>query len=427
MIRKGVLCMFYYNIDLSEFKSDQMTNAYIDYLFSKVDLISILKKLNISKSSYFYAKKNGYINSPKFMSTILESGFYKETSDEQFLMIENALRGSITESYFADNVKLQAIRKDFLSHLDSYQGTVLEIVTNIFYINSLDLPITDETEIKKIYDIINMILHFKKHMSHNTLYLVLLSISEFYQVTRDALGMKMVMQEMIQLEPNVDEHLLLLGYYDMVAMETMMGELKKSYYYINKCEDLCYKYGNFKRLGYLRANKRFIAYKIGNFEQASSLASSDIVSLIRGDDEVMLCSTIIILVNSLISLKRYNEALEYTKILYNQSISDYYINAILFEAYINYKINKNIKLEKYLKQMESYRDKPLYNDGLNLLKAIIFIQSGTKKNMKQASLLVKPIDEQKYSRLNSMASHLRNEFEEYIRLNNKMLSIYDMI
>lgn len=420
--------MYYYDINLNVFKTKQFIDEYIDYLFSKNDITTVLKSLNISSSSYFYAKKNGYTNSPKFMSTIIEKGFYRPIEESEFVEVSDFLKASITESFFADNDQLQAIRKKFLKKYNLYQYSSVEIIGDLVYLNGLDLPLKNENEINKVKTIISKLNFFENIFDNNTRYLFYLSISEFYQASRDINGMRQMMQKMVDIELFVDEQLLLLGYYDMVGMESMLGEFKKTYYYLNECEKLCYKYANFKRLGYLRTNKRFIAFKIGNFEEAYSLAVTDIVPLLRNDEPIILRTTLVILVSSLIEMKKYDEALKHNEIFYTKKLVDYYVHAILFEAYIQYKKSEKTDLKVYIDRLnELCSNDQLYQDGLSLLNSLFLIQNGTKRSIKEAIALLKPIDSNKYSRLNRIATFIRKEYEEYLIKNNKMISIYEMI
>lgn len=414
------------DFNLSFVKEEEYLQAYIDYLFhSNVKTLKEnLKAMDLPNSSYHYCKNNGFKNS--YFTLKMIADYFQVTldiDDKVLSALGELFSRCFTECFYVDN-NLSLIREELSKYEYLSKNNILSPIYYLIYVSALDLPDSIELYKKDITErVVPMIEQIYSALPNDVKYVYKDMISQYYQVTDEIDKYQPIINELERLDPLVDERVKTMGHYDLIVLNFCVGNIERAYKYTKSCEQLYFKYFNPRRLNYIKKNLTGLALKNRNYEEAVISARSNILYSSREETRpIVYKQTIMLLITSLVFTKRYQEAIDSTKLFYENQFTDYYNQAMLAKMYCYYKLGKRdsvLELAEEINAQEDERAKVLAGLICDLLSA-------KKKNMSSFGKKLKPIYLDAFSGYRQICDFLKLEYENYLKKNNKYIDILDM-
>lgn len=424
--------LYLIDLDVSSIESETFINQWLLYHVeqSNQTLKELLADMNVAQASFAYARKNGFLKSKKVLQAMINYfNLSLDINPEHHETLKNLINKSITESYFIDEDALHEVYHALIAIKDAVKHTPLYTLFALAFISVYD---------KKLYegagnallddDIIPFLNYLKPTLSSDLQYYYLFSLTEYYfNVPKDEEAINLT-SELEALDQVVDERLKTMGYFDLFTLYALKKNYERAFLYVEKCQTLCFKYYNAKRLQAIRQNITFILYHKKDYESAVNNARGDLLFLYRDDlkkNHVFLKLMTAVLTTSLIYLERYEEALEESDKFFDFKTEDYYPQAILFKKFCFYKLklkDTTPKLEEKLRA-EGHS----FPEEYDILKTLIDdLKTEKRAAMKTFGERLKPLlnnTMSHYSRLNHL---LKDEYEAYLKRTNRYIDLLDM-
>ncbi len=427
--------MYLYPLELNAVFETNYINAFIQFHVEKSEktLKELLSNMDIPTTSYAYARKNGFLKSKKVTEGITRYfDLSLEINQKYYDQLKHLVWRAITESYFISAAKLRAVQEELAEIKPKIMHTPLYLLYALAYLSSMDhfeakSKHKDELE----HEIIPFIEYVKATMSKDMQYFYLFSLTEFYFVSdKDEIALTLI-PEYEALDPYVDERLKTMGYYDLFTIFALQENFSRALRYLDVCHELCFKYYNVQRLQAIRQNQTAIHYRSKNYEEALSNALGDMLYIYRQDpqeNKVFFKSMIIIIVTSLIYLKRYDEALEKITLLYEFKVEEFYDQALLLKQFCYYKLNDKEAYET-IKEEENQlkKDGNTFSETYRTLHELIdLLKTDNKKALRTFGAKLKPLTKDTMSPYRKIFKLLIDEYTEYLKENNRYVDVLDM-
>ena len=422
-------------LDLSMVGDDLYLHSYLQFHVENQQgtLKGVLSAIGIPMTSYAYARKNGFLKSKRVKEAILDYfGMTLEIDEKVYQVLQTQVWTAITESYFISAENLRNVQEKLAEMKPLVKKTPLYLLYCLAYVSSIDHFVAKEKHKKELEDeIIPFLDYVKDTMTKDMQYFYLFSLTEYYFVSdKDDLALTFI-DQYESLDPFVDERLKTMGYYDLFTLYALKENYPRALWYLDKCHDLCFKYYNVKRLQALRQNQTAIHYRSQNYEEALSNALGDMLYIYRQDiqeNRVFFKNMIIIIVVSLIYLKRYEEALEKIQLFFEFNVEEYYDQALLLKQFCYYKLEDKTGYSSIKDEEKSLKANGItFSDTYHTLYHLIdqFNQKD-KKALKDFGSVLKPLIKDTMSPYRRIFGLLKDEYTEYLKQNERYIDVLDM-
>ncbi len=396
-------------------------------------LKDLLADIGVPMTSYAYARKHGFNRSKKVTRALVDHfdlSLEVDSDDERAL--KELVWTAITESYFISAENLRTVQKQLVDIKPRVKRTPLYLLYCLAYLSSIDHFVAKEKHQDELEEeIIPFVEYVKDTMTNDMQYFYLFSLTEYYFVSdKDDVALTLI-GEYERLDPYVDERLKTMGYYDLFTLFALNENYPRALKYLDACHELCFKYYNVKRVQALRQNQTAIHFRSKNYEEALGNALGDMLYIYRQDiqeNQVFFKSMIIIIVISLIYLERHKDALEKIELFFTFEVKEHYAQALLLKRFCHYKLGDKeaydaLEQEKHQLQAQGIAFDEIYD---TLAELIDMLAEGSKKRMRSFGSKLKPLMKDTMSPYRRLYALLKDEYEAYLKVNNRYVDVLDM-